>query len=96
MSVEPSGRQEMFLDQYISQIVAAVRPCLTTKWASHLVWHATNVIFQLFVGGYLKDKVLVKRLGKLIFAAYEVPDLHGPKPLRPLPSADVAEEVVRS
>jgi hypothetical protein len=88
-----AGKIEKYLGQYISQIVSAVRPCLSVKWLSQLQWQASNVIFHLFYGGFLSDKVLIKRLGKLFIGSYEIPDPDNLSVVRPLPAFEVADEV---
>jgi len=88
-----NGKADKYLGQYISQIVSAVRPCLAVKWLSQLQWQASNVIFHLFKGGFLSDKVLVKRLGKLFIGAYEVPDPDSLSKVRPQPAFEVRIEI---
>lgn len=68
------GSSNKILSQFISQILSAVRPCLGGSYSPELSSRASSVVCLLIAGGFLADKVAVRRLIKLLFASTEEKD----------------------
>ena len=60
-----SGRGKI-LQQFISQIISAVRTCLTSPWHPVLLHTTGDLVFELIRGQLLSDKLVVKRVAKLL------------------------------
>jgi hypothetical protein len=68
-SAPKSNRAGDIFRTNISQIVAALRPCLEVKWQPQILMSVGNVAFMLINMGYLEDTLVVKRLTKAIVNA---------------------------
>jgi hypothetical protein len=66
-AVDPGA--DKLLSQFLSQIVSSVRPCLGATYSPSLAAVSGSVICLLINGGFLSDKVAVRRLIKLLFAS---------------------------
>ena len=62
---------EKLLMQFMAQIISAVRSCLSARFAPQLLWTAGNLVFDFIRGGLVSDKVVVRRLGKILQTAME-------------------------
>jgi hypothetical protein len=63
--------EQKILMQFMAQIVSAVRPALSSKWAPNLQWTAGGLVFSIILDGLLNDKVVVRRLAKILLHGLE-------------------------
>ena len=68
-SADPEAPGQLILSQFISQIISAVRPCLNISFTPLLLYSAGSLVCILIHHRFLEDKVLLKRLMKLMVAS---------------------------
>jgi hypothetical protein len=64
---DPHDPPSLILCQFMSQIMSAIRPCLSVKYSSALTTSAGSLICILIQNRFLDDKVLLKRVAKSLF-----------------------------
>jgi len=82
---------QKILQQYMAQIISAIRPSLSAEWAPALLWTAGGLVFNFILGGLLTDKVVVRRLAKMLLGVLE--KKNAVFDVRSAVSLDVAGEV---
>jgi hypothetical protein len=70
-SVEYDDSQNKLVVQYLSQLLGAIRVCLTMKHFPELLLPSQKALFVLVQKGYIRDKVAFKRLLKPIMTYAE-------------------------
>ena len=63
--------EKKILNQYMAQIISAIRPALSAEWSPNLLWISGNLIFGFISGGLLTDKIIIKRLIKSFLSVLE-------------------------
>lgn len=94
-TVDPqSSVRDLALKQYMSQMMSAIRPCLSIRYNCQLLSAAGSLVCALTQFKLLDDKVLLKRVAKPLF-----PAIRDSRPLDPdeqesatIAAADVSEE----
>ena len=95
-SLDPQSADcELILKQHMSQIMSAIRPCLSVRFHSQLVTAAGSLVCMLTQYRQLDDKVLLKRLIRPLFPSIaEIraveSEAHEVNPLR----TEVSEEFI--
>lgn len=90
ISDQPDSNRKI-LHQFISQIVSAVRPCLNNLQSPFLSFRSAKIICKLIKGGFIADKVAIKRLVKLFTVQIEIDekDYH----IRPVYRENLSDEL---
>ena len=62
---------QKILMQFMAQIISAIRPTLSAKWTPNLQWTSGGMVFSIILDGLLNDKVVVRRLAKMLTSGPE-------------------------
>lgn len=86
------------LQQFVSQIVSAIRTCLVAEWHPSLSATAGGLACDLMRGGFVTDKTIIRRVAKLLVPSYFTPTSGSERPplssvVRAPLSLHVADEV---
>jgi uncharacterized membrane protein YgcG len=63
--------EKKIMNQYMAQIISAIRPTLSTEWSPSLLLTSGNLIFGFIACGLLTDKIIIKRLVKSFLSVLE-------------------------
>eukprot|EP01041_Mallomonas_annulata_P001008 gene1008-1979_t len=66
VATSSSSYGNRILQQFISQIVSALRTCLSAEWHPSLLFTVGGLANDLMRGEFLSDKVMVRRVAKLL------------------------------
>jgi hypothetical protein len=89
-SSEDKPGNNRILMQYMSQLVSAIRQCLTVSWCPVLQLSTYLIVCDWIQEGFLVDKVIIRRLLKVICERF---DTVGAITARAPTSADVSESI---
>ena len=81
-----TGISTRILQQFISQIVSAIRTCLSAQWHPSLLQTAGELTSDLIRGGFLSDKLVTRRVAKLLLPLNLAVETNAVPPNQNLPS----------
>lgn len=71
--------ENRLLTQYLSQLLSAIRPAFAEMWSFKILWNAGIIVKMLLEDGFLRDKVVIRRLVKSVLGFLDSPLFVGKK-----------------